>query len=115
MAIIYNINNKEREYNMNTIKVINLNSKKIKMNLRKELLIDLKEKKFNTKSQFIKFFYNNYIDYNKFENEKMYQSLLLSDRDNNNLFFDENETINFLINERMDLLDVEKLRKYGII
>ena len=45
----------------------------------------------------------------------MYQFLLLSDRHNNNLFFDENETINFLINERMDLLDVEKLREYGII
>lgn len=115
MAIIYNINNKEREHNMNTIKIINLNSKKIKMNLRKELLKDVKEKQFNTKAQFINYFYNNYIDYNKFENERMYQLLLLSDKHNNNLFFDENETINFLINERMDLLDVEKLREYGII
>ena len=100
---------------MDIIKVINLNNKKIKINLRKELLKDIKEKEFNTKAQFINFFYNNYIDSNKFENEKSYQFLLMSDRYNNNLFFDENETINFLINERMDLLDVEKLKKYGII
>lgn len=100
---------------MDTIKVINLNNKKIKINLRKELLKDIKEKEFNTKAQFINFFYNNYIDSNKFENEKSYQFLLMSDRYNNNLFFDENETINFLINERMDLLDVEKLKEYGII
>lgn len=51
---------------MDTIKIINLNNKKIKMNLRKELLKDVKEKEFNTKAQFINFFYNNYIDSNKF-------------------------------------------------
>lgn len=39
----------------------------------------------------------------------------MSDRYDNDLFFDENETISFLINERMDLLDVEKLKEYGII
>ena len=75
----------------------------VKHALKKRLLKLCKEYNFESKGMFILYFYNNYVDIDKFDTFQDYQFLLMSDKYSNGIF-DEKKTINFLVNERLDII-----------
>ena len=90
-----------------------MNIQELKTNLIAELLNDCRERGFDRKSQFVNFFYDNYLNKNLFESPENYEFLLKSDR-HQKYFFNEIETIRFLVEHRFYLLDFDKLKSYGI-
>lgn len=83
------------------------------MNLKKELLQDCKDHHFLTQAQFVNYFYNNYIDKKLFKDEKHYEYIITNDRFQNG-YFNPIQTTNFLLKNRQEFLDLDKLKSYGL-
>lgn len=81
--------------------------------LKMELLEDCREQHFYTVVQFVNYFYNNYLDKSKFRDEKQYEYMLTNDRFQKG-YFNPIHTTNYLIKNRTEFLDMEKLKSYGI-
>lgn len=84
----------------------------IKHALKKQLLKDCKERDFQRHAQLINYFYECYVDIDKFETLQDYLDMLMRDRYSNEIF-DDKKAVNFLVNERLDLVHDEVIKRLG--